>query len=223
MEKFFEKIALGGFLGGRDPPLLLLLHFAPRFLVANLHKEIGERTEHHRDEDGDEDDLDLAPAAFFKVMMNGRHFEDAFFGELIARYLQDDGHGLHDITKTDYDDDERASDQKGKTRQKSAEEKRARIAHENAGGIPVVYEKADTSAKKCAAHIRNMRKRSFRARHEKRADREKYGDDGGDGRAKSIDAVCEIDAVIDTDDEEKSKYVIRLAMIRWYLKLRVEG
>ena len=120
-------------------------------------KSNGKKTANHRENcgDGGSNDHDLAfvPAAFFKMMMDGCHFEDAFFEKLIRADLQNNGNGFDDIDKSYKDDEKRILAKESQSRYHAAEKERTRIAHENAGGIPVINEKADHGTEQYARKI----------------------------------------------------------------------
>ena len=106
-EKFFDGI-FDGFLFGTHSCLCGIRHFC----TSGLHEKICEDGKCGGEKNGDGDDLNFAPSAFFKVMMDRRHLKDAFFCELIPQNLHDDGNGFDHKPKADHDDDEWIVDQK---------------------------------------------------------------------------------------------------------------
>lgn len=62
----------------------------------------GNGTNERKDPKAD-NDLGFSPPLQFKVVMDRRHFKDAFFAELVGADLQDDGYSFSD-KNTPYDD-----------------------------------------------------------------------------------------------------------------------
>ena len=71
--------------------------------IRDRHKAAdGQRAKYNGDDAEHDADLDLAPTAHFKMMMNGSHLENALaVGGLEIRHLQNDGKNLTQIDDSD--------------------------------------------------------------------------------------------------------------------------
>jgi hypothetical protein len=62
--------------------------------LGSEREDEGNGGKYERDGGSHDHDFALAPAAFFKMMVDGRHFEDAFVKNFIAANLQNNGSGF---------------------------------------------------------------------------------------------------------------------------------
>src|SRR5271170_168905 len=101
----------------------------------------------HQGSDPEPDyDLRLGPAHEFEVMVEGRHFEDALFPQLVTADLQDDGAGFDDEDAADERQQQFLADDDGNAGNGAAEGERSDIAHKDFGGMGVVPEESDARA-----------------------------------------------------------------------------
>src|ERR1017187_10082577 len=92
------------------------------------------------------DDFRFGPAQRFEVMVDGRHFENAFaVAQLIAAHLKDDGNGFQNEDAADEEQQDFLLDEHGNHGHGAAEAQRTDVAHEDFGGMRVVPQEADAS------------------------------------------------------------------------------
>src|SRR6185437_16633894 len=77
------------------------------------------------------------------MMVDGGHFEDALFAQLVAADLEDDGKRLNHEDAADKGQQQFLADDDGHGSDGSPEGERAYIAHEDFGGMGVIPEEAD--------------------------------------------------------------------------------
>src|ERR1035441_1200019 len=90
------------------------------------------------------DDFRFGPAQRLEVMVDGRHFENAFaVAQLVAAHLKDDGNSFQNENSADEQQQDFLLDEHGNHGHGAAEAQRTDVAHEDVGGMRVVPEEAD--------------------------------------------------------------------------------
>ena len=136
-----------------------------------------------------------------KTLLSSRKLKDA--------NLKDHGERFAHEYKSADKENERISHNKGASRQKSAEEKRARVPHKHSCGVEIVNQEADKSANQ---HARKKRKRtngSIEGDHGKKRRNHKRNTAG-----KSVNAVGQIDTVYHTRNKKNGKKIIYRAKLK---------
>src|SRR5216684_4103694 len=177
-------------------------------------RESKQREHQGRDPEPD-NDLRFRPADQFKVVVNGRHLEDAFLAQFVRAHLQDHRKRFNHEDSADkrkqqflLNDDHDGPDG-------PAQSQRAHVTHEYLGGMRVVPEKPDARTHHGPAEDRELRHlghflqlQVFReigvsadvGQHRQRS--------GGDDRAsdgQSVEPVGEIHGVARSDDHQHHK------------------
>ena len=172
----------------------------------------GEQRENEGKDPETDYDLGLAPAELLEVMMERRHLEDAFFAELVAADLEDDGDRFKDEDAADEGEQQFLADDDSDSADGAAKGQRADVAHEDFSRVGVVPEKADGRANHGSAEDGEFANHGhaleFKVVGEDNvaADVGEYsertsGDDGAaDGEA--VEAVGEVDGVGGTHEHE---------------------
>src|ERR1017187_5021513 len=105
-----------------------------------------EQGQHQAGDPEARDDFRFGPAQRFEVMVDGRHFENAFaVAQLIAAHLKDDGNGFQNEDAADEEQQDFLLDEHGNHGHGAAEAQRTDVAHEDFGGMRVVPQEADAS------------------------------------------------------------------------------
>ena len=116
----------------------------------------GERAEQGQ-KNGKQADLVFAPSAFFEMVMQGCHFEDALFRRLVKKHLQYDGYAFDDINDPKGKDQKRVFEGKAQTADERAEKQRAGISHENFCGMKIKAKKSGTDPEQAGGKIGRVR------------------------------------------------------------------
>src|SRR5271170_2887261 len=98
--------------------------------------------EHDRDDPETNNDLRLGPAELLEMMMDRRHLEHAFTGELVRHHLHDDRHRFEHEQAADDGKHDLMLGGDGDRADHAAERQRAGIAHEDRSRRRVEPEKA---------------------------------------------------------------------------------
>src|SRR5262249_13749970 len=95
-------------------------------------RQPGER-QHHRDDPESDHDLRFGPAELFEMMMQRRHAEDAFSGELEGGALHDHGDGFQHEQPADHRQHDLMLHRDRDCAEHAAERQRTGVAHEDRG------------------------------------------------------------------------------------------
>src|SRR6185503_5924810 len=120
------------------------------------------QTEQRKDDRRDQktgDDLRLAPSDQLEVVMERRHLEHTFAGELEGGDLDDHRHPLEHEDAADDRQQQFLLDENGHGAERAAQGQRTDVAHENLGGITVVPKEAETGPGQRAAEDRQLARR----------------------------------------------------------------
>ena len=143
------------------------------------------------------------PAAHFQMVVEGGHFEHALaVAELEIADLDDVRERLDDVHEAEDDEDERHVVGKDHRRYRASEEERARVSHKDLGGVEVVDEKAQQTARDGRgedAEGQELSAPDIGQHGEKQADR--YACPGGE----AVHAVRQVHGVHRADDDEGGK------------------
>ena len=136
-------------------------------------------------------DLVLAPSAFFKVMVDGRHFEKSFsVCELKVKDLQHGGKQLNDINCTNEEKQERLFHLEESAHNDGSQKQRARVSHKHLCWVEVVKQKAKGRTNDGAAYNAKSYIPCVKGEYCK-----ENAYDVGDRGCKSVKSVGEVRAV----------------------------
>src|SRR5579863_977016 len=139
------------------------------------------------------------------MVVNGGHFEDSLFAQLVAAYLEQNGKRFDDEHAANEGQEQFLADDDRHGADSAAEGERTHIAHKNFGRVGVVPEKADRGAHHGSAKDGELadavKMRKFKVVGEDHVpadvsqDGKRTGGNDGAADGQAVEAVGEIDGV----------------------------
>src|SRR5690242_14477765 len=183
---------------------------------SQLERRQPDKGENDCDDPEPDHDLRLGPAELLEMVMDRRHLEHAFAGELEREHLHDHRDRFEDEQSADHRQHDLVLGGDRHGAEQAAERERAGIAHEDGGGRRVEPQESKPSADQSSAHDRKFAgsgdvmdlqvvgEDRIAGEIRDHAKAQRRDDDRNDGQP--VEAVGEIHRVASADDDEGAEH-----------------